>query len=57
MGQNCLVGKHGTPKIQPSNKGARRLLVEVENDLAIKIRKLGGKAALGGYTVSTHISN
>ena len=56
MGQNCLVGKHGAPKIQLLDNGARKLEVEVDNDLAVKIQKLGEKIPLGCYSVMIHVS-
>ena len=56
MGQNCLKGKHSKPKIQNLNRGARNLQVEIDEDMAIKIRQFGGKAALGGYTVTINVT-
>ena len=56
MGQNHLDGKHGIPKTQLLTKGGRKLLVEIDHALAIQIRKLGEKGALGCYTVTVHVS-
>ena len=56
MGQNCLKGKHSKPKIQNLNRGTRNLQVEIDEDMAIKIRQFGGKAALGGYTVTITVT-
>ena len=56
MAQNTLEGQHGKPRVLPLNKGMRRLLVGVSADLAAKIRNLGLKAPLGGYTVAVHVS-
>ena len=56
LAQNDIKGQHGTPRVLPLPKGSRRLLVGVTDILAEKIRILGGKGALGGFTVIAHAS-
>ena len=56
MGQNFLQGKHGRPKIETLTNGVRKLQVEVDYDLAVKISKLGEKGALGYFTVTVQVS-
>ena len=56
MGQNFLQGKHGRSKIENLTNGVRKLQVEVDYDLAVKIRKLGERGALGYFTVTVHVS-
>ena len=57
LAQNGIDGgQHGTPRVVPLTKGARRLLVGVSEILAEKIRILGGKGALGLFTVIAHVS-
>ena len=49
-------GKHGTPRVVSLINGTRRLSVGVTDVLAENIRNLGGKGALGGFTVTAHVS-
>ena len=57
LAQNGIDGgQHGTPKVVPLNKGTLKIFVGLSKILAAKIRSLGGRGALGGYTVTANVS-
>ena len=57
LAQNGIkLREHGRPKVAPLTKGYRRLIVGASANLAKEIRKLEGKEALGGFTVTANVS-
>ena len=55
MAQNMLEGgKCGVPRFYQGNKGHRTMKVPISNDLALQIRSLGGKAAIGMHCIKVH---